>query len=164
MAIFYYKNLTPDELKRLQLSPHFTAYEFRCKLSGDVIIDEDVVHKIETLRHRVGNKRIYIVSGYRSNTPKSQHYKGKAVDFRTVDKSLRLKDVLPVALNLFNRVGIYCWGDKTSGQHSTIHGDIYNDEGRLFWWYTDSKGYNYMFRDEDLMQFINKSFWGDLPI
>lgn len=161
MTMFYYHQFAPDDLKKIRLSPHFTAYEFRCRVTNDVKISDEVVNNMELIRHRLGGVKIYIVSGYRSTTPKSQHFKGNAVDFRTVDKSLRLRDVLPVVLNVFNRVGIYCWGNK---EFATIHGDIYKDKGRLFWWHTPSSGYNYLYTEDALSKFIGGTYWEDLPI
>ena len=56
---------TPD----VNLSSHFALHEFACKdngMSKTVLVDDELVQRLETLRSRLGGKAININSGYRS--------------------------------------------------------------------------------------------------
>jgi len=165
VALITITNKTPQEMKRIKLSPNFNASEVMCSKTGNLIIDEDVIKGMENIRLGL-LEPMRIVSGYRSFTPNSKHYKGLAVDFGTVHKSKKLKEVLPLALKFFYRVGIYFWPhghSKTEG-HATIHGDLYMRKGRLGWWHTPDNGYNYITNPEQLVEFITGTLWEDLPI
>ncbi len=70
------------------LSPHFSAFEFRSKPSGDSIhVDHLLVDVLELIRARTG-RPLTIVSGYRSRADNarvggarnSQHLYGRAAD------------------------------------------------------------------------------------
>lgn len=72
-----------------RLSEHFSKKEFACKHCGKIInIDPLLIAKLECLRAAIGNKPIYITSGYRceihnksvGGAVNSQHLKGKAAD------------------------------------------------------------------------------------
>ena len=79
-----------------ELTPHFKATEFKCECNGKycdgypVIIDEQLLRNLETLRKHYGNKPINITSGMRcqkfndslrGSISSSRHTKGLAVDF-----------------------------------------------------------------------------------
>lgn len=78
---------TPD----VNLSSHFALHEFACKDNGvskTVLVDDELVQRLETLRSRLGGKAININSGYRSpnhdkavgGSGRGFHTKGMAAD------------------------------------------------------------------------------------
>jgi uncharacterized protein YcbK (DUF882 family) len=72
------------------LSPHFSSSEFADHVTGQVVVDPNLITHLERLRLEVG-KPCVIVSGYRSPTTNravggavnSQHLYGRAADLRT---------------------------------------------------------------------------------
>lgn len=82
------------------LSPHFSAREFRCKHCGVAKVDRVLIQRLERLRAIVG-RPLYVVSGYRCpvhnrnvrGASRSQHLYGRAADLRagyaTVEEAQR---------------------------------------------------------------------------
>ena len=72
------------------LSPHFNASEFKCKCGGnhDIVINGELVYKLERLHEIFGAKSIIITSGYRCSkhdisvggSGSGEHTKGNAAD------------------------------------------------------------------------------------
>lgn len=82
-----------------KLSEHFSKKEFACKHCNEIInIDPLLIAKLECLRSAIGNKPIFITSGYRceihnkkvGGASNSQHLKGKAVDIWVKEDMLEL--------------------------------------------------------------------------
>ena len=78
---------TPD----VKLSANFELHEFACKDNGvskTVLVDDELVQRLEQLRTKLGGKAININSGYRTpahdkavgGSGSGMHTKGKAVD------------------------------------------------------------------------------------
>ncbi len=97
----------------IQLTPNFNLREFACKHCGAVILEPELVKKLQALRDLIG-KPIVITSGYRCPThnknvggvSNSQHVYGKATDI-VVDGITPTK-VAEYAENVgFNGIGIY---------------------------------------------------------
>lgn len=73
-----------------RLSEHFDGKEFACRCCGVVKIDPMLVAKLECLRASIGNRPIFVNSGYRcpkhnksvGGAEKSLHMQGKAADIR----------------------------------------------------------------------------------
>ncbi len=83
-----------DKGDAIQLTPHFSLREWRCKdgtpvppqLAGNV---QELAENLEIVRAALGGRPISIASGYRtpswnrrSGAPRSQHLYGRAADFR----------------------------------------------------------------------------------
>lgn len=72
------------------LSPHFSRREFVDHITGEAVIEPELVQKLELLRELVGRPCV-IVSGYRSSAtnrkvggaPNSQHLYGRAADLHS---------------------------------------------------------------------------------
>lgn len=70
------------------LSPHFSAWEFRDHVTGEVHVDHVLLQRLERLRSIEHDTPLRIVSGYRSvatnravgGAPHSLHLEGKAAD------------------------------------------------------------------------------------
>jgi zinc D-Ala-D-Ala carboxypeptidase len=71
-----------------RVAPNFTAKEFRCSHCGKSKTSGALLFRLELLRSELGNKKIYINSGYRcavhnrqvKGAKNSQHMYGKAAD------------------------------------------------------------------------------------
>jgi zinc D-Ala-D-Ala carboxypeptidase len=67
--------------------PNFTPKELACKGTGELLVDEEALDKLQELRQRIG-KPLQINSAYRSakhnkavgGSPNSQHLHGRAFD------------------------------------------------------------------------------------
>lgn len=125
-----------SEVNSKRLSPHFMAKEFSCSHCGRVLLNEDLLSRLETFRSRIGNMPIKITSAYRclehnrsiGSADSSLHVKGDAVDFTTFGR-LNGSEVLLKAKDIFNRVGFY--QSKYSKKSSYMHVDVGNP--RLYW-------------------------------
>ena len=95
---------------------NFNIREFRCKGSGKLPkngMDNTLLHKLEELRYRLGDKAVIINSGYRTpehnrrvgGASNSQHLYGKAADI--VVRGVSPSKVYKEADKLFNGVGKY---------------------------------------------------------
>ena len=108
----------------MKLSQNFNEKEFACRCCGVVKVDPMLVDKLECLRSAIGNKPIFINSGYRcgkhnkavGGAEKSRHMEGKAADIRV---SVDMAELSKMADRVFAKggMGIY----KTF-----IHVDISN--------------------------------------
>ncbi len=63
-----------------RLSTHFQVREFAEAGTDLVLIDEELVERLELLHSRLQCSKIVITSGFRTDSTTSQHAKGKAVD------------------------------------------------------------------------------------
>lgn len=73
-----------------RLSDHFTRSEMECPHCHELVIDQELLDKLEALRKRIGNRPINVNSGYRckvynkfpevNGADNSQHLYGKAAD------------------------------------------------------------------------------------
>lgn len=72
---------------------HFKSEEFACPCCGQDFVEPELTMRLEILRHLIGDKPIYINSGYRCRehnawvrgSVRSQHTKGRAADIRAQD-------------------------------------------------------------------------------
>lgn len=102
----------------VRLSEHFRLREFQCRHCHAVIIEPELVRRLQTLRTRLG-KPVTITSGYRCPTHNravrgsnnSYHLTGMAVDIRKVD------GMAPLVYEIFADGGI---GDYRSYFHVDI--------------------------------------------
>ena len=114
---------TFDVLQRLEKIKHFKLKEFACKHCGEIKVDISLLEKLEQLRTAIGNRPIYINSGYRCPThnrnvggaKNSQHMYGKAAD-------IRVKDMSPRTLEKFADTVFYNGGVGMGGQN-IVHVD-----------------------------------------
>lgn len=81
--------------ENMKLSEHFTLSEFACKDgSKDIIVDYELIERLEMLRAEIGGNPVIIVSGYRTRTynkqcggiSTSKHLKGEAGDIKVKRK------------------------------------------------------------------------------
>ncbi len=63
-----------------KLSEHFRVREFAEAGTDKVLVDEELVERLEALRARLDCTKIVITSGFRTDSTTSQHAKGKAAD------------------------------------------------------------------------------------
>jgi len=103
-----------QKIKGRRLSPHFTEDEFACPCCGMILVDPELVRRLERLRHMVGGKPIHINSGYRctkhnndvGGVSNSQHLFGRAADI--VIYGLSPRKVLYSAADAgFDGIGLY---------------------------------------------------------
>ena len=102
---------------------HFKVNEFRCKHCKKLILDINLLLKLEELRTLIGNKPIIINSGYRCITynksidgaKNSQHLYGKAADIKAI--GISIKELGKYADKIFSKGGVG-YGD------TFIHVDI----------------------------------------
>lgn len=97
-----------------KLSEHFDENEFRCRCCGVVKVDPMLVAKLECLRSAIGNRPIFVNSGYRcpkhnkavGGAEKSFHMQGKAADIRV---SVDMGELAKMSDRVFLKggVGIY---------------------------------------------------------
>lgn len=74
---------------------HFHDKEFACKCCGKILVDKNLIPKLEQLRSALGNNPIVITSGYRckkhntevGGVKHSQHCLGRAVDIKVESKT-----------------------------------------------------------------------------
>lgn len=82
---------------RTQLSTHFNVQEFKCKCgeNHDILIENDLIDKLEMLFDKLDCSKIIVNSGYRCSTHDKnvggngigQHTKGRAVDIVCYDQN-----------------------------------------------------------------------------
>lgn len=136
----------------VQLSPHFNSNEFRCKcgVPHDILIDLDLIDKLEDLHTAFNCHSIIINSGYRCSkhdktmgNGKGMHTKGQAADIVCKDKNRNIissKDVCCKAQDLgfggianintsYNSTHVDTrdtkwYGDETKG-NSSVTSDFY---------------------------------------
>lgn len=97
-----------------KLSEHFDEAEFKCRCCGEVKIDPKLISKLECLRAAIGNRPIFINSGYRcpkhnksvGGATKSFHMEGKAADIRV---SVNMEELGKMSDRIFQLggMGIY---------------------------------------------------------
>lgn len=124
---------TSDVLRRLENITHFKPTEFACKHCGEIKVDINLLEKLEQLRTAIGNRPIYINSGYRCPThnrnvggaKNSQHMYGKAAD-------IRAKDMSPRTLEKFADT-IFANGGVGMGGQNIVHVDTRGHKAR--WYY-----------------------------
>ena len=96
------------------LSKHFSKSEFKCPHCGKIIINMQLISKLEEIRKAIGNRPIIITSGYRCKTYNasidgclnSPHIEGlaadiKVYDFSIIDLALRANIVQEIRLGLY---------------------------------------------------------------
>lgn len=98
----------------MKISEHFSDTEFACKCCKKIKYDVKLVAKLECLRSAIGNKPIFLTSGYRcekhnknvGGAKGSYHLQGKAADIYVKGDMLELEKM---ADRIFNTggVGIY---------------------------------------------------------
>lgn len=75
--------------------PHFKTHEFACRHCGQVKVDPELLIKLETLRHLLGDRVVVITSGYRcplhnkevGGVKFSQHLLGRAADVKVTGRT-----------------------------------------------------------------------------
>lgn len=108
--------------------PNFTPKEIACKSTGEIVVDEDALDKLQALRDNMGVPLV-INSAYRSPShnkavgggKNSMHLTGKAFDIRLTDKFDKM-DLLTAARDV---------GFTGFGFYSTF---LHVDTGRSRWW------------------------------
>ncbi len=63
-----------------KLSEHFRVREFAEDGTDRVLVDEELVERLEALRERLDCSKIIITCGFRTDSATSQHARGKAAD------------------------------------------------------------------------------------
>lgn len=128
----------------IKLSAHFAVWEFACKDGTDtVLIDTDLINKLEQIYDNLNCSKIIVNSGYRTpshdravgGNGKGQHTLGKAADIQCYGKDgsiIEAKYVCCVAedlgckgigyisskaVHIDTRTGKW-WGDETTGNDS----------------------------------------------
>lgn len=90
--------IMPKIAKAGDLSEHFSTHEFACKDNcGEGGVHPKLIERLEALRADLGNKPLYITSGYRcakhnkkvGGVKNSQHRLGLAVDFHITGMSMQ---------------------------------------------------------------------------
>lgn len=104
---------TPD----VKLSANFMLHEFACKDNGvskTVLVDDELVQRLETLRARLGGKAININSGYRTHThDKAVGGSGRGMHTRGMAADIWVQGITCVQLGMlakevgFRGVGMY---------------------------------------------------------
>lgn len=125
----------PKKAEALQITANFSGKEFYCNHCKQLLIDENLVKKLQQLRDIYGTG-IIITSGYRCPTHnarvggsnQSLHKDGKAADFIMAGRHNAFQ-VFTEACKIFGRVGLY---QSTNNPMSAyIHVDI-GEKGT--WW------------------------------
>lgn len=97
----------------IQVSKNFNLREFEDHSTGEVMLDSELLAKLQTLREKVG-KPIRVTSGYRTRehnkavggSPNSQHLYGKAADI--VIGGMTSAQIAALAKDVgFRGIGIY---------------------------------------------------------
>ena len=96
-----------------KLSPHFLEVELACRCCGRLLVQPELINKLELLRRLVG-KPVLVNSGYRCPTHNravggvvnSFHLRGKAADIRVPE--MAVKEISPLAEKVgFDGIGLY---------------------------------------------------------
>jgi len=80
-----------------RLSEHFSEQEFRCPHCNQIKVVMELIIRLERLRRLMGNRPIYVLSGYRcpvynariGGAPRSYHMCGMAADIRSPGRSVQ---------------------------------------------------------------------------
>lgn len=115
-----------------RLSEHFIAKEFSCKCCGRVLVDPELIERLEKAR-RIYGKPMRVTSGYRCPTHNkavggaehSQHCQGKAVDIQVTDGHLRFLMIKALLDAGFKRLGVYRQG--------WVHVDVGESPDEVCW-------------------------------
>lgn len=91
---------------------HFKVSEFRCKHCKELVLDINLLLKLEELRTLIGHRPITINSGYRcsiynkriSGAKNSQHLYGKAADIKAT--GISIKELGRYADKIFSKGGV----------------------------------------------------------
>lgn len=75
---------------QVRIADHFMLYEFECPCCKRVMIDYRLVDLLEIFREKIGNRPVYVNSGFRcreynqkvGGVPESYHLYGMAADIR----------------------------------------------------------------------------------
>jgi len=122
-------------IKNKQLSKNFWAWEFSCKHCGHVVIDTDIIEKIQLLRDRLKTS-VVLTNAYRclvhnrriGSSDTSLHVKGRAFDFY-LKYTRNGYNTFIECTNIFSGVGFYQSG--MNPKYSYMHCD--NRENKLYW-------------------------------
>lgn len=94
-------------------SKYFKSREFQCKHCGELVLDTELLNKLDELRERLGEPLILNCAyrcqehndSIRESAKNSQHVKGKAADVRT--NPLRKDDIIELSKSLgFSGIGV----------------------------------------------------------
>lgn len=126
----------PNKVNQLKLTDNFSAREFACNHCRTLLIDEELVKKLQELRNII-NKPIVITSAYRCPThnkniggsSKSLHMQGKAIDFVLGRTDTKAIDIFNISKNIFNRVGLY----QSNNNPNSAYMHVDNDPSKLWW-------------------------------
>ncbi|AEF94487.1 Peptidase M15A [Desulfotomaculum nigrificans CO-1-SRB] len=109
-----------------RITPHFTEGELACRCCGRLLVQSELVHKLETLRQLV-KKPVLVNSGYRcpahnravGGAVNSYHLKGMAADIHV--PGLAVVELSRLAEQAgFNGIGTY---PKQSFLHVDVRGN-----------------------------------------
>ncbi len=140
---------------KTQLTAHFNVSEFRCKCGGihDILLDDELVQKLESLYKALGCTKIIVNSGYRCTVHDrkvggnglGQHTKGTAADIVCYDRSgkkisskivccaaqdigfsgIANIDSTYTAAHVDVRTGVKWYGDETVSTACSVTDDFY---------------------------------------
>jgi hypothetical protein len=118
---------------------YFRAEEFVCPCCGKILLDTDLIMKLEDLRHMLGEP-IVILSAYRcpkhnkevGGVPNSAHTKGMAVDIKCVNSNYRYK---VLNINFYNQIGF----NRIGIGKDFIHLDVDKSKPQNVIWHYYSK-------------------------
>lgn len=134
MNITIKKNVEKD-LNDISLSRDFKLSEFECKDDRTVIVDKELIFKLQMLRDRLGIP-LKVISGYRTvqwnkkikGSYNSEHLHGRAADISIKNIMLDIYTIKDLSVKIgFRGIGLY---------KDHIHLDVRpnpNDRGYTFW-------------------------------
>jgi len=133
MAVLKFKDY--NVIKNTSLSANFMAWEFRCKHCGSVVVDTDLVERLQRLRNELGTS-VSLTNAYRclvhnrkiGSSDTSLHVAGRAADFYLKYKRNGYQTFL-TAVKYFTGVGFYQSG--INPKNSYMHVD--NRSEKLYW-------------------------------
>lgn len=117
-----------------KLSPNFMAKDFRCGHCGTLVLNEDLLNRLEKLVSNIGP--IKIIQGYRcpdfnkviGSYEDSPHVKGEAADF-IINSKLNGFETFLKTKDIFNHIGFNQF--RSNRKSSYIHVDV--GEKPLYW-------------------------------